>query len=92
MNKMSIYKVKSFKEKPDSATAQQYIDSGQYLWNAGMFVWSVKSIMDSFSKNASDILSVLSADLSNYNTDREQQYIDQVYPQTENISIYCLYS
>lgn len=87
MNKMSIYKVKSFKEKPDTTTAQQYLDSGQYLWNAGMFIWSVNSIMDSFSKNAPDILSVLSADLSNYNTDREQQYIDQQYPQTENISI-----
>jgi mannose-1-phosphate guanylyltransferase len=82
-----IYKVTSFKEKPDADTAQQYIDSGEYLWNAGMFIWSVKSIMTAFSKNAPDILNILSRDISCFNTEKEQEYIDQVYPQTENISI-----
>jgi len=87
MNKMSLYKVKSFKEKPDLDTAQQYLVSGQYLWNAGMFIWSVKSILRAFSKNAPGILSILSADTTCYNTQQEQRYIDEVYPKTENISI-----
>lgn len=82
-----IYKVKSFKEKPDIITAQQYLDSGEFLWNAGMFIWSVKSIMESFKKNAPEILHILSRDISRFNTELEQEYIDQVYPQTENISI-----
>ncbi len=82
-----IFKVESFREKPDAPTAQQYLDSGQYLWNAGMFVWSVSSILSSFQKNAPGITAVLSQDLSAYNTAQEQTYIDQVYPQTENISI-----
>lgn len=82
-----IHKVEAFKEKPDLITAQQYLDSGQYLWNAGMFVWSVKSILTSFGQNAPDITAVLSQNLAVYNTDLEQSYIDEVYPKTDNISI-----
>lgn len=82
-----IHKVEAFKEKPDHITAQQYLDSGQYLWNAGMFVWSVKSILTSFGQNAPDITAVLSQNLAAYNTDQEQSYIDEVYPKTDNISI-----
>lgn len=82
-----IYKVESFREKPDLKTAQQYLESGQYLWNAGMFIWSVRSILSSFGKNAPSIVEVLSTDLTALNTDHEQSYIDKVYPKTENISI-----
>ena len=82
-----IHKVEAFKEKPDLITAQQYLDSDQYLWNAGMFVWSVKSILTSFGQNAPDITAVLSQNLAVYNTDQEQSYIDEVYPKTDNISI-----
>ncbi|MFZ1524681.1 MAG: mannose-1-phosphate guanylyltransferase [Saprospiraceae bacterium] len=85
--KEGVYKVAAFKEKPDEAQAQKYLASGQYLWNAGMFVWSVRSILASFRKNASEVMDVLSKDISAYNTDREQAYIDEVYPDTENISI-----
>ena len=83
----SASKVVSFKEKPDVVTAQKYVDSGEYLWNAGMFIWSVKSIIKSFERNSGDILAILSKDLSKYNTILEQDYIDKVYPETENISI-----
>ena len=85
--KEGVYKVAAFKEKPDEAQAQKYLASGQYLWNAGMFVWSVRSILTSFRTNAPNIVHVLSKDISAYNTDREQDYIDEVYPDTENISI-----
>jgi mannose-1-phosphate guanylyltransferase len=82
-----IHKVDAFKEKPDLVTAQQYLDSGEYLWNAGMFVWSVKSILSSFAQNASQITEVLSQNIAAYNTEYEQSYIDEVYPKTNNISI-----
>jgi mannose-1-phosphate guanylyltransferase len=82
-----ICKVNSFKEKPDIVTAQKYLDSGAYLWNAGMFVWSVSSILKSFERHAPVILNILSQDISHYNTAEEQAYIDAVYPGTENISI-----
>lgn len=82
-----VHKVIAFKEKPDEETAIRYLDSGAYLWNAGMFVWSVSSILTSFKKNAPAIIEVLSQDLNAFNTEREQLYIDEVYPHTENISI-----
>lgn len=84
---LNAFKVHEFKEKPDSETAQKYLDSGEYLWNAGMFVWSVKNIIQSFERHAPDILNVLSEDVSCYNTPAEQAYIDKVYPETDKISI-----
>jgi len=82
-----VLDVIEFKEKPNEATAQKYLDSGNYLWNAGIFVWSVKTIINSFRKNAEDILSVLSQDLNRFGTTEEQKYIDQVYSKTRNISV-----
>lgn len=82
-----VKKVKSFKEKPDKVTAQQYIEAGNYLWNAGMFVWSVKSILSSFRENASTILDVLCEHKQLIGTPDEQVYIDEVYPNTEKISV-----
>ena len=80
-------KVESFREKPDKKTAQEYLDSGNYLWNAGMFVWSVKSILYAYNTNARAILDVLMQDVSKFGTDEEQSYIDEVYPNTEITSV-----
>ncbi len=82
-----IYKVISFEEKPDSTTAQVYIDSGDYLWNAGMFVWSVPTILQSYRTNAPQILDVLMQQNAMYGTIEEQAYIDKVYPDTPKISV-----
>jgi len=82
-----IEKVNSFKEKPDVTTAQGYVDAGNYYWNAGIFVWSVKTILNSFQTNAAEILTILSEDKSKYDTTNEQAYIDSVYPNTPNISV-----
>jgi len=82
-----IYKVISFKEKPDIATAQVYLDSGDYLWNAGMFVWSVSTILNSYIINAPQILDVLMQQVALYGTLDEQAYIDAVYPDTQKISV-----
>ncbi|SOD93746.1 mannose-1-phosphate guanylyltransferase [Blastococcus haudaquaticus] len=41
----------SFREKPDLATAQQYLDSGQYLWNSGMFVWRARTVLDALGEH-----------------------------------------
>lgn len=82
-----IYKVASFREKPNLDTAQQYLDAGNYLWNAGMFVWSVETILASFRKNEASILNVLEQSLDKYGTSEEQEYINQVYPNTKSISV-----
>lgn len=82
-----IEKVKSFREKPDLPTAQSYIEDGGYYWNGGIFVWSCKTILNAFQDHAPKIYDILTRDLSKYNTDDEQTYIDDVYPQTPSISV-----
>lgn len=82
-----IVKVNAFKEKPDLETAQSYIDTGGYYWNAGIFIWSVNTILNSFKSNAPEIYSILTQDIEKYNTDEEQNYIDNVYPTTPSISV-----
>jgi len=82
-----IQKVKSFREKPNRDTAQNYLDDGGYYWNAGIFVWSCKTILSSFQSNANEIYTILSQDKSKYNSSEEQAYIDKVYPTTPSISV-----
>ncbi len=83
----NIEKVRNFKEKPNLETAQSYLDEGSYYWNAGIFVWSCKTILNSFKNNATDIFTILSSEVFHYNTDTEQEYIDRVYPTTPSISV-----
>jgi mannose-1-phosphate guanylyltransferase len=85
--KDEVKKVIGFKEKPDAATAQQYIESGQYVWNAGIFVWSNRSLIRAFKKHAPNIISTLNENPGKFNTYEEQDYIDEVYPLTDKISI-----
>lgn len=82
-----IHQVLRFTEKPPVEEAKQFLKSGDYLWNAGIFVWRVKSILDAFQKYTPEIYDILAADLTCYNSSSEQDYIDEVYPRTPNISI-----
>ncbi len=82
-----IYKVKQFQEKPDIETAKSYMASGDYLWNAGIFVWSAKTILNAFKTLSPDIHKILSAGQEQYNTENEQAFIDKAYPTTPSISV-----
>ncbi|MEZ4893937.1 MAG: mannose-1-phosphate guanylyltransferase [Saprospiraceae bacterium] len=57
--KDGIHKVKRFAEKPNLETAQQFVSSGEYLWNAGIFIWNVKSIIQAFENCSPDIYNIL---------------------------------
>jgi mannose-1-phosphate guanylyltransferase len=82
-----IKKVKSFKEKPDLSTAELYLSTGNYAWNSGMFIWKTSTIIDAFKKYAVDIYDMLTQESHRYYTHTEQDYIDEVYPATRDISI-----
>ncbi|MEY3240036.1 MAG: hypothetical protein RIR11_1474 [Bacteroidota bacterium] len=82
-----IHKVQRFAEKPDIATAQAFLASGEYLWNAGIFIWSVESILKAFQTFSPDIFSILATGKDHYNTPNEQSFIDTAYPTTPNISV-----
>ncbi len=81
----SIYKVKRFVEKPDKTAAEAYISSGNYLWNAGIFIWSVSSILRAMEQHTEGILDVLRS--ADYNTPKEEEFIRKHYPDTSKISI-----
>ena len=82
-----LYKVDAFTEKPDEATAQSFLDDGSYLWNAGIFVWKTQDIIEAFETHCPQVIEVLRADTSRINSDTETEYIQEVYPKTESISI-----
>ena len=86
-NKDGIYKVMSFKEKPNLETAQDFLKAGNYVWNAGIFIWSVKSLLKSFKHNAEDIYDILLRGENAYNTEGEQNFINEHYPTTRSVSI-----
>ena len=86
-NMDGIYKVKRFREKPVLETAKSYLASGDYLWNAGIFVWSAKTILNAFKNLSPEIHKILEAGNSIYNTTGEQAFIDKAYPTTPSISV-----
>lgn len=83
----NVFRVKTFTEKPDKELAKAFIASGDFLWNAGIFVWKVTTIIQSFEKLLPEIHEVFDAEKSNFNTSSEKDAIERIYPQCVNISI-----
>jgi mannose-1-phosphate guanylyltransferase len=83
----SIKKVLQFTEKPKLKTAQEVLAQGNYLWNAGMFVWSAKSILKSFKELLPEMHLTMSRNDEVYNTKIEKDFIKKNFPLLENISI-----
>jgi mannose-1-phosphate guanylyltransferase len=82
-----FHKVKTFTEKPTLEIAKTFIQSGDFLWNAGIFVWSVKAILAAYKKYLPEINDIFDEAKPVYNTDRERSYIHNAYQQCTNISI-----
>lgn len=83
----NVYKVKTFTEKPDLQLAKTFLASGDFLWNAGIFVWQVKNIVAAFEKLLPEMNEVFEAEKAHFNKPTEQEAIDRIYPQCVNISI-----
>jgi mannose-1-phosphate guanylyltransferase len=82
-----FHKVKTFTEKPNLELAKTFVQSGEFLWNAGIFVWSAKNIINAFSQHLPEINDVFKEGESAFNTDNEQEFIQKAYYQCTNISI-----
>lgn len=83
----NVYKVKTFTEKPDLELAKTFLASGDFLWNAGIFVWKTSSIIDAFSKHLSEIHELFEGAKGTMNSQQESQAIDLIYPLCSSISI-----
>ncbi len=86
-NSSVIKKVKNFTEKPHLEKAKEFLSSGDYLWNAGIFVWSAKSIINAFKNHLPEMVDILDDGNNVYNTDFEDDFIKSNYEKCENISI-----
>ncbi len=82
-----IKKVSQFREKPDYETAKSFLDSGNFLWNGGIFIWSVKAIINSFEEFQPQMNALFLEGLDSFNTNEEADFINQNYAKSENISI-----
>jgi mannose-1-phosphate guanylyltransferase len=83
----NIYKVKTFTEKPDLELAKTFITSGDFLWNAGIFVWKTKSIISAFEKYLPETHELFDGAKKVMNTEKESDAIELIYPLCVNISI-----
>ena len=82
-----IFRIDTFREKPDLQTAQKYIQQNNFFWNAGIFIWSVSTIVNAFRIYSPAISKIFENMLSIYGTDKEQEMIVLHYPECENFSV-----
>ncbi len=83
----AVRKVKRFTEKPNIKDATSFIAAGDYLWNAGIFIWKTKDVLEAFSQYAGELYKSFDAIKDKLNTPEEKQAVDQVYESCESISI-----
>ncbi len=86
-SKNPIKPVSQFREKPDYDTAKQFIAQGNFLWNAGIFMWHVKTVINAFKTNRPNLYTLFESGIDVYNTDKESDFIQENYPKAENISV-----
>ncbi|TCC94220.1 mannose-1-phosphate guanylyltransferase [Pedobacter frigiditerrae] len=86
-NVEGVYKVAQFTEKPTLDKAKIFLEDGNYVWNAGIFIWKVGSIINALQKHAAEIHDLFNKGIANYNTELERGFIDTHYPNSPNISI-----
>ena len=82
-----IYIVNAFKEKPDEKTAKEYIDSGKYLWNSGMFVWKAKTILANLEKFLPESAEPLRRIRLDWDGPNQNQSLQEWFPKLPRISI-----
>jgi mannose-1-phosphate guanylyltransferase len=80
----SVYRVKNFTEKPDLEKARQFLDSGNYLWNSGMFIWKTDTILNAFKKYLPEVYKLTEKLIQ---SDLKQKDINQFYHACPSISI-----
>ena len=82
-----VVKVEMFKEKPDYETAVKFVSEGNYLWNSGIFLWTLDGIMQAFKQYLPDMVEVFEKGKNDFGTANEQAFIDAHFIESPNISI-----
>ena len=82
-----VKKVKTFREKPNLELAKLFVTSGEYVWNAGIFIWNAQAIKKAFAKNSPKLHDIFASGDNVYFTEKEGDFINEVYQTCESISI-----
>ncbi len=82
-----ICKVKTFTEKPGEEMARKFIESGEFLWNSGIFVWRVETILDALKTHLGEIYSLFASSAESFCTRGEMDAVRRIYPASRNVSI-----
>jgi mannose-1-phosphate guanylyltransferase len=83
----NLLKVKTFTEKPDIDLARVFLESGDFYWNSGIFIWNIKSILSAFQKYLPDTFSIFDEGRHIFGTKQEQSFIGKTYAECRSISI-----
>jgi mannose-1-phosphate guanylyltransferase len=84
---IKVKKVKTFTEKPVIELAKKFLDSGDFVWNAGIFISNAKTLVNSFDQFLPDMAEIFAEGQAKYGTSEEEQFITKAYSQCKNISI-----
>lgn len=82
-----VKSVVQFREKPNLELAQEFLESGNFVWNAGIFVWSTKALIKAFKTHKESLYSIFAQNMDSYNSQGEQDYINFCFEACESISI-----
>ncbi len=83
----NLHKVKTFTEKPDIELARIFIDSGEFFWNSGIFIWSLKSILAAYDQHLNAVSELFKKGERLYGTNDEVAFLNKTYSECQNISI-----
>ncbi|NLE34790.1 MAG: mannose-1-phosphate guanylyltransferase [Bacteroidales bacterium] len=83
----NLHKVKAFTEKPELAMAKVFLESGDFYWNSGIFIWQASAILDSYDRHLPDIFHTFNEGRELFNTPAEKQFITRAYAQCSSISV-----
>jgi len=86
-NLENLYQVKIFTEKPDLPMAKIFIESGEFYWNSGIFLWSLNSILHAFEAHLPEVATLFAEGEHLYNTSSESAFIKKIYSECMGISI-----
>ena len=83
----NLYKVKTFTEKPDEQMAKVFVESGEFFWNSGIFIWSLQSLLKAFDTHLQNVSLLFEKGMKLYNTSNEVHFIKKIYSECPAISI-----
>lgn len=87
LSNKEVFRVDSFKEKPDLETAKAYISKNNFYWNSGIFIWNVQTIINAFRVYQAPIATLFESLLPVLSTEKEQEAINERFPECRNISV-----